>query len=457
MALCTTCRLLHNPLERVENDRTESDLMTDAAHATPEYPFPPMPAAAALQAMRRVREDRPMTRVAFPHGGDAWVVHRYSALKKVLEDSRRFRRAALRDRAVPFFAQFPDFLKKLIVFMDPPDHSRLRRLVSQAFTPRRVDGLRRTTQAIADRLLNGMAAKGSAGDLVADFALPLPIEVISHLLGVPLSDQGRFVRWSKALVSTAGLSAAEVGAAGEALQDYLLALLARRRADPADDLLSALASVVDAEDRLSDLEIMPVAMLLIIGGFETTAAAIAGGVNALLRHPDQLAILMADIDGVIPSAVDEILRDSPFRQGILVDAFSSTPFIAVEDAEIEGVLIRAGEVVAPDFMSANHDEAAFDAPDRFDVLRATNRHMTFGHGIHFCLGQLLARMEMQVAIAALFRRFPDLALDGEAVFPFAPPPGGALSTMGSLPGWARAGEISSGMAGLPVRWGGAPA
>lgn len=417
------------------------------------YPFPPLAPDEALRAMEAVRRDRPMTKVAFPHGGDAWVVHRHSALRRVLEDSVNFRREPLREREVPFFSKFPDFLKQLIVFMDPPNHSRLRRLVTQAFTARRIEALRPSTQAIVDRLLDGMAAQGGRADIVESFALPLPIEVISNLLGVPLEEKRSFMKWSRELVSTSGLTAAEVGRSAAALNGYLGALLEERRRAPRDDLLSAMAAAREADDTLTDQEIMPIAMLLIIGGFETTASAIAAGVNALLRHPDQLAILMADIDGVIPTAVDEILLDSPLRQGILVDAFSSTPFIAVNDVEVEGMLIRAGEVVAPDFMSANHDETVFADPGVFDVRRTGNRHMTFGHGLHFYLGQLLARMEMQVALASLLRRFPTLALDGPPEYPAdVAGSGRTMSTMGPLPGWARAGEASSGMAGLRVQW-----
>ncbi|MFI0354933.1 cytochrome P450 [Actinomadura sp. 9N407] len=379
------------------------------------YPFPPTEPEDAVEQYRRVIADRPMTKVMFPFGGEGWVVHRHQAARELV-GSPKFARGpfAQGELEVPFFVPFPDFLKTTLQFADPPDHTRLRRLVAKAFTARRVARLREGTQRIADELLDGMVEHGSPANLVELFSLPLPIRVISELLGVPVSDRDRFIDWSKSTLATSGMTAEEIAAAGTELYVYLSELIAARRAEPRDDLLSALAGAGEQDDSLTDGEILPIAMLLIVGGFDNTANFINLGALSLFRNPDQLQALLADVDRVVVTAVEEILRHGHFAVGEQAGGLGSlVPYVATEDVEIDGTLIRKGEAAAIDPASANHDPTVFDAPAAFDITRENNPHLTLNHGVHHCLGAPLARMEMQVALGTLFRRFPALAMAGE--------------------------------------------
>ncbi len=379
------------------------------------YPFPPTSPEQAVENYRQVIADRPMTKVTFPFGGDGWIIHRHQAAKEMLQNPNFVRGPFARgEREVPFFVQFPDFLKTTLQFADPPDHTRLRKLVVKAFTARRVARLREGTSRIADELLDGMVAHGAPANLVEHFSLPLPIRVISELLGVPSSDQDKFIEWSKSTLATSGMTEEEILEAGAQLYGYLSELIAARRAEPRDDLLSALATARDKDDSLTDEEILPVAMLLIVAGFDNTANFINLSVLSLLRNPDQLRALLADIDGVAATAVEEVLRHGHFTAGEKVNGLGSlVPYVATEDVEIDGTLIRKGEAVAIDPASTNHDPKAFDAPGVFDITRESNPHLTLNHGLHHCLGAPLARMEMQVALTTLFGRLPTLKLAGE--------------------------------------------
>ncbi|GAA1572780.1 cytochrome P450 [Actinomadura kijaniata] len=385
---------------------------------TADFPFGPVTPAEGQAIMRAIRADRPMTKVSFTYGGDAWVIHRHDACRRLLEDRRFVRKPFADGRPVPYPFEFPEFLTKTLQFMDPPDHTRLRRLVTKAFTMRRVERLRPSTQALADRLVDAMVADGArTADLVESYALPLPIQVIGDLLGVPTEGRANFVQWSHALLSTSGMEMDEVIGHTTALYGYLAELMAARRAEPRDDLLSALAAARDADDRLTDAEIVEIAMLLVLGGFDNTANFMEQGVLALLLNPDQRAVLAEDVDGRITRAVEELLRHA----GMVIDqpvtgAAGLVPFVADEDVELADVLIRRGEAVMVDVSTANHDEKAFDAPDRFDVRRPRNQHLTFSHGLHRCLGASLAQMELQVGIGTLFKRLPGLALAGDPVY-----------------------------------------
>lgn len=400
----------------------------------PQYPFPATTPDEAVEALHRVLDDRPMTKVAMPVGGEAWVIHRYDAAKQMLENPKFIRGPFARnEQPTPYFVHFPDFLKTTIQFADPPDHTRLRKLVAKAFTARRIARLREGTQRIADELLDAMGHTAAPANLVTEFSLPLPIRVISALLGVPLSDRDRFIEWSKSTLATSGMTEDEITQAGTELYLYLVELIGARRAEPRDDLLSALAAARDEDDSLSDEEILRMAMIIIVGGFDNTANFINLGVVALLRNPDQLKHLLGDIDGVVATTVEEVLRHGFFAVGENVTGSGGLPpFTAAEDVEIDGVLIKKGEAVLIDPASTNHDPRIFDNSGTFDVLRTPNRHLTLSHGVHHCLGAPLARMEMQVAIGSLFRRFPALELAGE-------------------PQYATE-FLTAGMSELPVRW-----
>ncbi|MGA5762020.1 cytochrome P450 [Nonomuraea bangladeshensis] len=382
---------------------------------TAEFPFPPTSPDKAIEQMRRIRDDRPMTQVQYAHGGKVWAIHRHGAIRQMLEDRRFVRKPfATGEMEVPYPVQFPDFLKTTMQFADPPEHTRLRRLVAKAFTLRRVELLRGRTRAFAEDLLDAMERKGPPADLVQDYTLQVPIQVLSELLGVPAADRAKFTTWSQVMLSTNGLSEQELAEHGAALYTYLVELIAARRAEPADDLLSALAAAQEADDSLTDDEILPIAMLLLVAGFDNTANFATQGVLALLRNPDQLQVLLADIDGAAAKLPDEILRHGGFAVGRDVEGSAGlVPFVATEDVEIDGQLVRAGECVMADISTANHDEHVFEQPERFDITRSPNPHLTLSHGLHHCLGAPLARMEMQVIISSLFRRLPTLKLAGE--------------------------------------------
>ena len=321
-------------------------------------------------------------------------------------------------------------LSRIMLFRDPPDHTRLRGLVGRAFTPRMVESLRPRIQGLVDELLARPLRDGGL-DVVRDFAEPLPILVIAELLGLPGSDRADLKRWSDelAVMLDGSIAMQHIGRAVQsaiAVIDYLRAHLEAKRRDPKDDLISALLSAQE-RDRLTDDEILGTVLIVMGAGHETTTNLIGNGVLALLRHPDQLARLRAE-PARIDAAVEEILRfDSP------VQATSRVP---TEDVEIHGARFAKGAEIGLLIGAANRDPAVFAEPDRFDIARADNRHLSFGLGIHFCLGAGLARLEGQVALGSLASRAPALAL------------GVAEDAIAWRPGWLLRGATS-----LPVRLG----
>jgi pimeloyl-[acyl-carrier protein] synthase len=299
--------------------------------------------------------------------------------------------------------------KGWFVFLDPPRHTRLRALAHAAFTPPVVERLRPRIQTIVDELLDGVA--GADGfDLIAHVAFPLPAIVIAELLGVPAGDRERFKAWSRDLAAVGGLlrmatDAAErmahARASGAALDAYVRDIVRERRRAPRDDLVSRLAHARAADGALSEDEIVDTCVLLLFAGHETTMNLIGNGMLALLRHPGALRRLRED-PALIPSAVEELLRyDSPVQARVRV---------AREAVEIGGRRIAKGERVLVLLGAANRDPARFPEPDRLDVARPDNRHLAFGHGIHFCTGAPLARLEGAIAVRTLLARFPRLAL-----------------------------------------------
>ncbi|WP_405790173.1 cytochrome P450 [Streptomyces sp. NBC_01367] len=314
---------------------------------------------------------------------------------------------------------------------DPPRHTRLRRLVAREFTARRVESLRPRVQQITDELLDAMAARPDRrADLIASFAVPLPMTVICELLGVPGLDRQRFRYWSGEIVAPLDGVGADPRAVEE-MTAYLLELVAAKAEDPGEDLLSALIRTRDEDGgRLSPDELIGMAFLLLVAGHETTVNLIGNGVRALLAHPGQLDALRADPDGLIDGAVEEMLRyDGPVQH--------ATYRFAAADLELGGVTITAGSSVLVALAAADRDPARFaePGPDVFDIRRTGPGHLAFGHGIHFCLGAPLARMEGRIAVRALLERFPDLAEDPEA----------------GPPDWLP-GILMRGVTRLPLRW-----
>ncbi len=289
--------------------------------------------------------------------------------------------------------------------LDPPDHTRLRSLVNRAFTPRAVESLKPRVEQIVDEILDAAQAKGSM-EVIRDLATPLPVIVIAEMLGIPIEDRDRFEAWSDAVASQLGFSTdVEQGRraqeAGRQLREYLRGIAEERRREPREDLLSALLAAEQEGEKLSADEVYSTIELLLIAGNETTTNLIGNGLLALLRNPAQLDALRAD-PALMPEAVEELLRfDSPVQ---------ATSRNAAEDIEVGGATIKAGQQMILILGAANRDPAQFADPEKLDVTRKDVRHMSFGHGMHFCLGSPLARLEAPIALNALIQRFPDLRL-----------------------------------------------
>ncbi len=284
---------------------------------------------------------------------------------------------------------------------NPPDHTRLRKLVSAAFTRRRIERLEPRIREIASELLDEMAAGGDEVDLVSAYSYPLPITVISELIGIPAIRRDDFRRWSSITVNAAVHPAEVYAEAATAMLDFIRELIEDKRVAPADDLLTALLAVRDGGDRLSKDELTSMVYLLLAAGHETTVSLITNGVHALLRHPDQLALLKSEPER-LPAAIEELLRyDGPLQAAI--------PYVAKAPIEISGARIEAGEVIVFALLPANRDATRFPDGDRLDITRDAS-HVAFGHGIHHCLGAPLARLEGRIALSLLFDRFPGLSL-----------------------------------------------
>jgi cytochrome P450 PksS len=356
----------------------------------------------------RWRAETPVCRLTLPDGQSAWLVTRYDDVVTVLKDGRfaKDKRNVLTPAQLARLPWMPALFKPLertMLDLDEPDHTRLRGLVSKAFTPRLVENMRGRIQALTDELLDAVQGKGQM-DLIRDFALPLPTTIIAEMLGAPARDRHRFHRWTSALVSSAATTWGKLKMLPSvwALLRYSRNLVRARRAAPRDDLISALVSAREAGDRLSEDEMLAMIFLLLLAGHETTVNLVGNGVLALLEHPEQMERLRGDPELIRP-AVEELLRyDAPV-------AMASERY-AREDMPVAGVTIRRGDLVVPVLASANRDERKFDRPEALDLAREPNAHLAFGHGPHYCLGAPLARLEGQIAINTLLRRLPDLRL-----------------------------------------------
>ncbi len=353
--------------------------------------------------MRRLLTEEPVARIRMPHGdGEAWLVTRYEDVRTVTTD-RRFSRAAGIGRDLPRMTPEPIAQAESINLMDPPAHSHLRRLVAKAFTNRQVEAMRPKTQRIVDGLLDEMEAHGSPADLVRHVSSRLPLMTICEMLGIPEQDRPRLRQCAVTMMSTSPTGREAAAAAKSELRGYFTELTAQRRRDPGDDLLSALATSRDGEDLLDDAELAVMGQVLMVTGHDTSTYQISNIVYTLLTRPDALATLRARPQ-LLPKAIEELLRFIPFRQGVGIAR------IALEDVEIGGVTVRAGEPVHVSYLAANRDERAFERPDELDLERGAANHMTFGYGTHHCAGAHLARMELQITVGSLLRRFPKLRL-----------------------------------------------
>ena len=371
--------------------------------------FDPAFKADPYPTYARLRSTDPIHRTTLPDGRGVWLNTRYEDVLAVLKDGRFVKdwRKAMTPEQLAQIPPIPDVLKPLSSNMldtDPPDHERLRALVSKAFTPRLIERMRGRVQAIADSLLDAVEDQGRM-DLIDDYAFPLPITVIAELLGVPAEDRNNFREWSDAAVS--GDSSQDYVEKVlipnmHAFLDYLRAMFDEKRENPREDLISALVQAEKAGDKLSEDELLGMVFLLLVAGHETTVNLIGNGMLALLQHPDQLQRLR-DEPALIKPAIEELLRyDGPVE--------AATERFASEDVPIGETVIPRGEMVLVVLAGADHDPERFPDPDALDITRADNKHLAFGKGIHHCLGAPLARMEGQIAISTLLGRMPNLRL-----------------------------------------------
>ncbi|WP_328315869.1 cytochrome P450 [Streptomyces sp. NBC_00388] len=380
--------------------------MTTASTEPLAYPFNAAEGLALAEEYEQVRNQPGLLRVRMAYGEPAWLVTRYEEARFVLGDLR-FSRAEGYKHDEP--RQGEGRRDSGILGMDPPDHTRLRSLVAKAFTVRQVEKLRPQVRELTAGLLDRMEAAGPPVDLVEEYALPIPVAVICRMLGVPEQDRPKFRVWSDAALSTSSLTAEEFDANRDELRAYMAGLIAQHRADPQDDLMTALIEARDGGDRLSELELVDLCVGILVAGHETTASQIPNFVHTLLDHPGEWQRLGSD-PALIDSAVEELLRFVPLGSG------AGQPRYAKEDIEVGGTLVRAGSPVLVAVGAANRDALRFPAPGKLDLSRATNQHLGFGHGVHHCLGAPLARLELQEALAALTARFPDLRLAGDLVW-----------------------------------------
>jgi cytochrome P450 len=353
--------------------------------------------------LAELRRDEPVARVLLPSGDTAWMITRYDDVRTVLADPR-FSRAAAAASGGPRITAGRPSLPSSILAADPPVHTRLRKLVAPAFTARRSRELRSYIAGLIVDLLEAVENVGAPADLVTHLTQPLPMAVICELMGVPDTDRKPFHVWADALKNVTAQPAEATAAALAEMTAYLGELVAAKRADPTDDLLGTLITARDQQERLSEEELVSFCLVLLLGGYQTTAERFAGMIYTLLRHPDQLDLLRAHPDRM-SSAVEELLRYPQFTATGLLR-------VVTEDLELGGVMLRAGEAVMPIVSSANRDESVFTNADRIDLFRTDNPHLTFGHGVHHCLGAQLARIELTEALGALLRRFPGLRLAG---------------------------------------------
>ncbi|WP_067680505.1 cytochrome P450 family protein [Nocardia miyunensis] len=356
---------------------------------------------------RRWRERGPVLQVRLPRTDiPSWVILGYDEGRAALTDARLQKNVAglraIFERKNPAARANPGAfdLSAHMLNSDPPDHTRLRKLVNKAFTVRSVAALRTRIQEITDGLLDAMQGRDEV-DLIQSFAVLLPVTVICELLGVPFEDREDFQRWTKLLIGGAATTDEEVFAAGSDMSDYLRRLVQAKRAEPGEDLLSGLVHTSDEDDdRFTEQELVSMAFLLLVAGHETTVNLIANGTLALLRNPAQLQALRENPDGV-PAAVEEFLRyDGPVGW--------ATVRYTAEPVEIAGVEIPEGELVYIALGAANRDPEHYADPEGLDITGDSGPHLAFGHGIHYCVGAPLARLEADIAFRTLLRRFPDL-------------------------------------------------
>ncbi|HEX4206777.1 MAG TPA: cytochrome P450 [Ktedonobacteraceae bacterium] len=366
--------------------------------------------ANPYQFYARAREQGPLYQFAQYDEHAGWMVMRYEDAEEILRDPRFIKH--IRSLIPPEERRAPDSplamaleqINNHMLSSDPPDHTRLRGLVSKAFTPRMIEQWRPRIQEITDALLDAVQEHGEM-DLISDFAFPLPMTVISEMLGIPDADRQQFRTWSNMIINSFGSQEnfEQIIPDMMAFAQYLFGYIEQRRQHPQDDLVSKLLLAEEAGDKLAQNELISMIFLLLVAGHETTVNLLGNGMLALLLHPRQIEKLQQQPD-LIRSAVEELLR----YNGPL---YTATGRWASEDVNYKGTMIKRGDAVIIGLSSANHDGQQFADGEDLDITRKENQHLAFGKGIHYCLGAPLARLEGQIAISTLFRRFPNLHLN----------------------------------------------
>ena len=374
-------------------------MTASSSPAQAPIPYPPPPSIFhPSPEMKELQRDKPVVRVELPDGTIGWLVTRYDDVRQVLIDPR-FSRAATVNREVPRIGPASGAADS-ILSKDPPEHTRMRRLVAGAFTARRVETLRPRVTKLVDQYIDHMFTLPQPADLVENFSLALPVQVICELLGVPAEERHLFHEWSDNILGDESQDPQEIEKAFSELSEYFRQLIATKRAQPTDDLMTALIAARDEGDRLSEDELVGLCLTLLIAGHETTANQINMFLLVLHEYPEQLERLRGHPE-MIPQAVEELMR---FAQ--LGSNGGGLPRITTEEVELSGVRIPAGEVVIPSLTVANRDSALTTDPDQVDVARPLTTHLSFGAGVHHCLGAQLARMELQEALRGLLGRMP---------------------------------------------------
>lgn len=367
----------------------------------------------------QLREAGPAHRVTAPDGSIVWLVTRYADVRRCLADQRLARHPRHNTdgyAGIPL----PEEIRVTLATTDPPHHTRLRSLINAAFTRRRIESLRTRVNEVVDELLDRIAAQDHHADLVTSLAAPLPITIICDLLGIPEGERGTFRRYTDAIVGT------DRAASGQGCVDmiaFLKRMIALKREQPDDALITGLIEARDQDDRLTENEMVGMAFMILIGGYDTTLSMISSGALALLRDPERRAQLLAEPE-VLNGAVEELLRFEPPVQNAIRR-------FATEDLEIGGVQIPAGAAVVLSIGSAGRDPQQYGCPAQLDFKRADTTHVSFGYGPHFCPGAQLGRMEVGVAVSKLFERFPTLALAEDDGLKYRP--GFTFRELSSLP------------------------
>lgn len=381
---------------------TQYDLFSRAFKADPHPTF------------AHLRQEAPIHAHVAPNGRSIWYITRHEDVVEILKDNERIGKNA-RNAFAPGDHNHPissggvlDLINQNMLFADPPDHTRLRSLVNKAFTPRRIDGMIPRIQQVTDELLDRVALRRQM-EYINDFAFPMPMQLITDLLGVPEADGEQVREWCKAVIAPGshGINWRQRKRYIHDFIGYINALCAQRQQSPRDDLLTALVEAEESGDRFSEAERASMVVLLLVTGHETVVNMLGMGVVTLLQHPAQLALLQARPE-LWETAVEELLRyDGPVE--------TSTTRWARQDFVFKGHHIRRGDLVRVVITSANRDGCQYAQPDQFDIEREDSRHLSFGLGIHFCLGAYLARLEGKIALQTLFTRFPTLALADETI------------------------------------------